>query len=751
MNIFYGSIRKKLMVLVLLATMPVFIVLLTTELHNRQDAIMIAEKDAALYLSGFAEMQQRITNSTEILLRTVASIPEISSLDVDKSRVVLATLLEANPIYTNVILVDLEGDVIAAGKNHDRAKKFNFSDRKQFKEAIASKGFASGEFVVGKSSLKSIFPFGMAVQNKQGELAGAIIIGVSLAHYGEIFERGDYPKNSFFGLCDHKGIRLFRYPFSDQIKIGEPIKKKVYQSVAERGTKGTLTALTSDGEERILAFEPLRLAGSETPYIYMFIGIDAKQLHTHAQSIINRLIITGSLSLVLALIIAWYIGGRSVARQFDRLSLVTRKFSQGEKNVTTDIDYSDGEIGGLAQSFDNMVKIIHQRDEEKNILTEQLNQAQKIESIGQLAGGVAHDFNNMLGVILGHTEMALKKVGKDEKLSAHLEQVFKAATRSAELTRQLLTFARKQVIAPKVLDLNETVGGMLKMLQRLIGENIQLVWEPDPELWLVNIDPSQADQILANLCVNARDAIRGNGKITISTRNTSIDEAYSRAHSYGLRPGDYVQLSISDDGCGMDKEIQEHIFEPFYTTKDLGAGTGLGLATVHGAVKQNDGFIAIYSEPGHGTVINIYFPRETEKGKPEEASAPTKIHRGDETILLVEDDAMVLQMHATMLENCGYRVLTSSNPKDALSLEQRSSDFIHLLITDMIMPGMSGRELAAMFHDLRPESKVLFMSGYSPDLLSKGGKIEEGIHFLQKPVSFDMLTTKVRELLDGQQ
>lgn len=271
MKLFHGSIRKKLVVLVLLATMPVFLVLLGTELQNRNNAVAQAKKDTALYLSGFAEIQRRITNSTQTLLRTVASIPDISSLDVEKSRIILTTLLETNPIYTNVILVDLKGSVVAAGKNHDRAIKLNFGDRKQFKDAVASKGFASGEFVVGKSSKKAIFPFGMAVQNKKGELVGAIIIGINLTHYSELFQRGDYPQNTFFGLSDRNGIRLLRHPITEKSAIGKPIKKKVYQAASTNGSKGSVSAIASDGKKRVIAFEPLRLTEDGAVYMYMFI------------------------------------------------------------------------------------------------------------------------------------------------------------------------------------------------------------------------------------------------------------------------------------------------------------------------------------------------------------------------------------------------------------------------------------------------------------------------------------------------
>jgi len=290
---------------------------------------------------------------------------------------------------------------------------------------------------------------------------------------------------------------------------------------------------------------------------------------------------------------------------------------------------------------------------------------------------------------------------------------------------------------------------MLKMLQRLIGESIQLSWTPVANLWSVKIDPTQIDQILANLCVNARDAIPGNGNIWITASNCTLDESDCAAPPYEILPGDYVQISVSDDGSGMDQEIQSHIFEPFFTTKDVGSGTGLGLATVYGAIKQNHGFITFRSEPGKGTVFNLYLPRVATAEKTVPEASENSHCRGSETILLVEDEAMLLQLEASILEESGYRVLVAATPERALSLAQGYSGPIDLLVTDLIMPVMNGRELSARLQLLRPAMKALFISGYSADIISRQGVIEEGVHFLQKPVSNASLTATVRFVLDG--
>jgi PAS domain S-box-containing protein len=391
-----------------------------------------------------------------------------------------------------------------------------------------------------------------------------------------------------------------------------------------------------------------------------------------------------------------------------------------------------------------------QAEEEQIKLQSQLVQAQKMESVGRLAGGVAHDYNNMLSVILGYTEMAMEQVDPDDPLYADLKEVFNAGKRSMEITGQLLAFARKQIISPVVMDLNETVDGMLKMLRRLIGEDIDFAWEPAMRLWPVDMDPSQIDQILANLCVNARDAITGVGKITIETENVCFDESYCAEHA-GFIPGEFVMLAVSDNGCGMDKETLEHIFEPFFTTKEVGKGTGLGLATIYGIVKQNHGFINVYSEPGKGTTFRIYLPHHTI----ETDGATTEVTHGEvvfgqgETILLVEDEPAIIKMGQTMLKKLGYNVLIAHAPDEAVILASEHSGKIHILITDVIMPEMSGRDLADKLRAIRPDIRVLFMSGYTANVIAHHGVLDNGEHFMQKPFSMKKLSVKVREALEG--
>ncbi|NTW48547.1 MAG: PAS domain S-box protein [Chlorobiales bacterium] len=387
-------------------------------------------------------------------------------------------------------------------------------------------------------------------------------------------------------------------------------------------------------------------------------------------------------------------------------------------------------------------------EEERKKLQAQLMQAQKMESVGRLAGGIAHDYNNMLHVIIGYTELALHKSDPSMPLHINLTEILKAAKRSADITRKLLAFARKQMVNPKVIDINEAVESMLKTLGQLIGEDIDLVWLPGNALYPVKIDPIQVDQVLTNLLVNSRDAIAGVGTLTISTGNATLDKTYCAGRE-GFFPGEFVMLTVSDTGCGMDKDTLQNIFEPFFTTKDIGKGTGLGLPMVYGIVKQNKGLITVDSEPGKGTTVKIYLPRhesEPVKRKPESTVA-IPVSQG-ETVLLVEDEPGVLITSKMTLEKLGYHVLAAGTPEEALRLADEHAGEIHLLITDVVMPKMNGRALANQLHAAYPDMKILFMSGYTADIIASRGMLEGDVNFLQKPFTMMDMGRKIREALD---
>ena len=383
---------------------------------------------------------------------------------------------------------------------------------------------------------------------------------------------------------------------------------------------------------------------------------------------------------------------------------------------------------------------------EKAKLESQLFQAQKMESIGRLAGGVAHDFNKMLGVILGYADLMKSSIPEKDPLLKDLGEIEKAAQHSRDITTQLLAFSRKQVIAPQLLDLNDRIRRVQKTLGRLIGEDVDLQFFPGDPLWRVKFDPAQIEQILINLAVNARDAMPAGGKLTIETVNAHLSKAYCREH-VGFAPGDFVQLSVSDNGCGMAPETLSHIFEPFFTTKAVGKGTGLGLATVYGIVKQGGGFINAYSEPGQGTTFKIYLPRMTAEGDVPAETEEAPAAAGTETVLVVEDDELVRGMTRAMLEQMGYTVRVAETPAHALALMEEDDSVVDLLMTDVVMPGMNGKELRDRIAAIRPGIKALFMSGYTANVIVQHGVLDEGVHFIQKPFSMNELAQKIRKAL----
>ncbi len=383
---------------------------------------------------------------------------------------------------------------------------------------------------------------------------------------------------------------------------------------------------------------------------------------------------------------------------------------------------------------------------ERLAMQEQLTQTSKMESVGRLAGGVAHDFNNMLGVILGTAELAMSSLEPTHPVQADLMEIRKAATRSSELTSQLLAFARRQTVVPKVIDLNTTVDSAMKMLQRLVREDIELRWTPGRAIWNVRIDPLQVDQILANLAGNARDAITGAGRVAIETQNIVVDVAEASGNA-DARPGEYVVLSVTDSGSGMDPETQSHIFEPFFTTKALGLGTGLGLPMIYGIVRQNDGFVSVQSAAGEGTTIRIAFPRHHGPLDQVAAEGVSAAVAGAETVLVVEDEPALLALSTAILRRSGYSVLVAATPLDAVRIEREHDGPIHLLLTDVVMPEMSGNELATALMARRPQLQTLFMSGYSANMIAHDGVLGSGQHFIQKPFSVKELTAKLRSIL----
>ncbi|MGH7548774.1 MAG: PAS domain S-box protein [Gemmatimonadales bacterium] len=433
---------------------------------------------------------------------------------------------------------------------------------------------------------------------------------------------------------------------------------------------------------------------------------------------------------------------------------------QGESRPTAQLrvrtareEYRVGEFAATAQLREGRLAGILGigRDVTERVqLEQQLRQAQKMEAVGRLAGGIAHDFNNILTAITGYADLLLEDLAAADPRRQDAVEILAAAERAAGLTRQLLAFSRQQVLQPTVLDLNALVRELEKMLHRLLGEDVKLATRLDPALAPVRADPGQLEQVIMNLVVNSRDAMPNGGQLTVETTNVQLDEAYARDH-YPARPGPYVMLAVSDTGTGMTEQTKAHLFEPFFTTKEKGKGTGLGLATVYGIVKQSGGFIWVYTELSRGTAFKIYLPRAEEPADaPSRRSGATSpVARGTETVLLAEDEAPVRAVARQVLERHGYTVLEAPSAEAALDLAGRYSGPIHLLLTDVVMPGMSGRNLAARLASLRPEARVIYMSGYTEDAITRHGVLEPGLEYIQKPFTPEGIARRVRDVLDA--
>jgi signal transduction histidine kinase/CheY-like chemotaxis protein/HAMP domain-containing protein len=551
--------------------------------------------------------------------------------------------------------------------------------------------------------------------------------------------------------------------------------------------KADIVTYVRDGNTQVIGLAR-PIAG--TPWLILIEFPDEVVLKP-VSGFVKRMIVIGLFLFVMGVAGAFVLS-RNITGPLYQLTGSATAISRGDDSRSVDINQND-EVGQLARAFNTMVEKLResQRELERKVqertaqleeanrqlgaLSEtnahkrsvaekertdalealyntekQLLQSQKLEAVGRLAGGISHDFNNLLTVILGYSDIIRRNLQEAHPLRRNVEEIVRASERAASLTRQLLAFSRKQVMQPKVFDLNTVITDLEKMLRRMIGEDVELRVTLESELGNIKADPVQLEQVIMNLAVNARDAMPKGGKLSIETSNVYLDESYAREH-VAVVPGDYVMLAISDTGCGMGEETRQHIFEPFFTTKEQGKGTGLGLSMVYGIVRQSGGNIWVYSEEGRGTTFKIYFPRVTANAEEyKRTSQALDVPGGSETILLVEDAAMVRQLARQVLESAGYRVLEAANAEAAIDLCERiNGDKIDLLLTDVVMPGMSGNEMSRILLEKQPEMPVLYMSGYTDDAIVQHGVLEPGISFLQKPFTPGALALKVREVLDN--
>jgi two-component system cell cycle sensor histidine kinase/response regulator CckA len=873
------SIRAQLFLIVCIVALPAAGVIIHSGITVRNEEVKNALKDTWKLADGISSEQQSMLASTHQLVTALAQLPEVRNHDVARMQSILGNIHKIHSQYSNIFIADRSGTVWVTAI--PTPPPFIISDRRYFRNAIASGQLSSGEYVVSRATSKATFNFAYPIKNDAGEVIGAICIGFTLDHFRHLLERSKLPDGASYVLLDHKGVVLSR-GINPEPYIGKPYNPEYFKQMEQGPETGNLVGVGIAGDKRIITYRKLTLDGEKIPYLYIRVGIPVETVMERANKALLHDLSLFAPFLLFASILAWFTAKRSIVDRISALQTASRRLAGGDLQVRVLDFVKGGEFGSLGQSFDEMAQQLAKREQErlaaelalrsnesflrtiidsepecvkilgsggelllmnpaglamigadsfeqvkghciyplvvpehcdafrrvtedvfqgkegnlefeivglkgrhvwldthavplcdengaitsllgitrditkhkeaeteKRNLQDQLNHSQRIESIGRLAGGIAHDFNNLLTPIIGYSELLRLNMKPGDRGMEKVDNIMQAADKARILTQQLLSFGRKQILEMKTIDLNNVVTSFYEILRRTIRESIDIRLHLTPETHGIRADRNQLEQIIMNLAINAQDAIEDKGAITIETAQVVLDEEYARQHAE-VKPGRHMMLVVTDTGSGMDKETLSQLFEPFYTTKEMGKGSGLGLATVYGLIKQHDGNIWVYSEPGKGSVFKIYFPivDNLPVAEQETVSENVLLNAAGRTVLLVEDNDMVRQLVYDLLDAQGFEVIRAECPKDALQAAEGRQ--IDLLVTDVVMPGMNGAELHQHLSKMQPGLKVLYMSGYTNNVIVHHGVLEEGINFIQKPFAINDLSKKIGSILGAQ-
>jgi signal transduction histidine kinase len=672
----------------------------------------------------------------------LARAKDLDTNDRSKCSAFLSAVRDEYPQYTGILTITPEGklhcDSLKTGRSLD------LHDREYFIKASQLKGGVAIEPAFGRLTGLSVLQIAYPARTETGDLKFILLASFNLGKFGERHER--QLQNAEILILDRHGTVLVWLGGGNRHEqVGEG--SELFRITSASGAPRTAEVEGADGVRRIWATAAtspeIRDAG-----LHILVGRQKSDLSADA----NRRLLEdlGTLAAVSVLLFAsvWILAELSIRRQVGRISAMVTRLGQGELGARMSPPFPKGELGELMSNLNGTAAAIERQNVAIGELNQKLSQAQKMEAVGQLTGGIAHDFNNLLTVILGNAEILAESLTQDPTLRPIAEMTAKAAERGAELTSRLLVFARRQSLDPKAIDINAQIAEMDPLLRRTLGENIEIQVIGTPAIWQALVDPGQLESALLNLCINARDAMPDGGRLTIETANMVLDDTYN-AHESEVETGAYVMVAVSDTGVGMDRTTIARAFEPFFTTKGAGKGSGLGLSMVYGFVRQSNGHIRIYSEPGQGTTVKIYLPRAStdEQTWRDIADAP-KLQRGNEKILLVEDDDLVREHVNSQLKTLGYQVVAVNDGRRGIEILAQFEDF-DLLFTDVTMPGMSGRQLAEEAKKIRPALKVLFTSGFTENAFaSQDHQRPAGIPLLQKPYRRQELAAKIRAVLD---
>ncbi len=738
------SIRTRLLLLTLLATLLPALLVLARFLYDRDRAIQADTATLALFAQRRADSIAEKIQGTAQLHYGLARAQDLFTEDRAACSAFLSKVREAYPQYTGILTIKPDGRLFCDSLRSGR--ELDLHDRSYFKTALLTQNKVVLEPVFGRLTGSAVLQIAYPVRSEKGELQFVLLASLSLQ---KLFEADAPPvPGASLLLFDRKGTVLARSQAGTggEHPVGASMAGTALYNFASTHPHGAASEIASPtGEAGVWALADS--SAIEESGLHLLAGAPKSALLAAANRRFGQDIALLAAFGLLLFLVVWFFAEISLRKQIARITTMARQLARGDLSAQIAPPLARGELGVLMATLNQAAASLTRQHEDISKLNARLQQSQRLEAVGQLTGGVAHDFNNLLTVVMGNAELLVEQSENLPQQRMLAEMIVNAAERGAALTQQLLAFARKQALSPKALDVNQLIAGMDSMLRRTLGEHIEIELIRAAGLWPAMVDQGQLENALLNLCLNARDAMQSGGRLTIETANTVLDLSYTDSRP-DVKPGQYVMLAVSDTGRGIAPEHLEQVFQPFFTTKEKGKGTGLGLAMVYGFVKQSAGHVNIYSEQGHGTVVKLYLPRAVGASAP----APEPVDRlmptgGKETILVVEDDEMVRRYACQQLRSMGYRVIEVDNGAGALALIEQHPD-IDLLFTDVVMPGgMNGRALADAARQLRPTLRVLYTSGYTENAIVHHGRLDPGVQLLAKPYRLVDLSRAIRAAL----